>query len=188
MPFPTYPLSDFVDGVVDTSKLHSEIVALNIASANFLGINTDADSNSLTTVFDATPSGPDQALVDAAIAAHVVVSLEDYKQVKSATVDRRTFELIDEGFTYGGKIFSLSDRAQLRMLGFLESAATIYPVDWNTIDNSSKISILDVAEMLLLATAAFGTIESQTKAGSVLKDTVRAAVDKDAVDAVADIR
>jgi len=77
-------------------------------------------------------------------------TLDEYKKVKHSEVDRRTGQLIKQGFSYDGKTFSLSETAQLNLLGVhlnRKEALLIYPIVFNTIDDTDTYSLADESDV-----------------------------------------
>lgn len=113
------------------------------------------------------------------------------KAGKIAAIDTRTADLIAQGFTFGGKQFSLSMTAQSKIMGahqIRDEGAFVYPVEWNTIDDSDKISIPDSATLHGFYLTALGTMRSRLDSGTALKQQVRDATDLAGVAAVVDNR
>ena len=70
MPFPIYAFSEFGGGQPAEMKLHSQIVAGGPYTTNFLGVSVDWTALTCAVLFDAPPSGANQATIDAIVAAH----------------------------------------------------------------------------------------------------------------------
>lgn len=133
-------------------------------------------------------SGGDQTLLNTLVSDHGLVSA---KRAKIKAVDNRTGELIDAGFTYSSKVFSLSIPSQNKMTAahqIKDAVAFVYPVVWNTIDDNDTYSITDATDMGNFYMTAIGTIRARLDSGTALKDSVRAAANVAAVDAVVDTR
>ncbi len=190
MTYPTYSIAnDTLNGAVSTRLLHDEIEALVFGSAVLEGITTDGTGIAVS--FDVEPSASEKTAIDNAVTAHDHETLESYKQNKIADIDGRTAELIAEGFTYSSKKFSLSIPAQAKMIGshqIKDDAALTYPIKWNTIDDKDAYSIPDAADLNGFYLAGLGALRAVLDGGTSLKDDVRAATTKTAVDAVADNR
>lgn len=70
MPFPTYDIAtETPNGQFSPQQLHDEIVAGGPYSTNFDGVIGDGSTGQLTVVFDAPPTGPEQATIDAIVGA-----------------------------------------------------------------------------------------------------------------------
>ena len=154
--------------------------------AGFSRLMTAGDLVSLW--FDPALSGGDQTILDGVVAAH---PLKKTKVDKIAAIDARTDQLIAAGFTYSGKVFSLSSSAQDKMIGshqVKDDPALTYPIVWNNIDDTDSTSLADSAALNGFYLTALGTVRAHLDSGTALKDAVRAAADIAAVDAVVDSR
>lgn len=120
------------------------------------------------------------------------LTLPRAKVRKYAAIDARTEELIADGFEHpsaSGDIFSLSDRAQRKMNEYaLETASLSYPLDVTTLDDGENVALADAAAVDAWHLTAVETVRGHVDSGMALKDSVRAAADIAAVDAVVDNR
>lgn len=188
MPFPNYTIATELLNGLTVSRLHSEIVALGISSAAFLGVTSHEGVCSV--VFDTTPNATDQASVDGAVAAHDP-GLADAKKAKLEAIDARTDELIAGGFVYASRLFSMSMPAQIRMIGISQvkgNPAVTYPIAWNTKDDSDVYQVANANDLEGMYLTALGTYRAHVDAGTALKDQVRAATTVSEVDAIVDTR
>lgn len=139
----------------------------------------------------------DQGDKDAVDAA----TLPALKESRYLEIDTRTTELIEAGFAYNGNVFSLSRQAQSNLLGVQASInkasrkgvlaqfeAAVFPLTFNTLDDSARIDIATVNEFDTFFDTAFGTGKAHLESGTSLKEGVRSATTKAAVDAVVDTR
>lgn len=139
----------------------------------------------------------DQGEKDAVDAA----DLPALKEARYLEIDTRTTELIEMGFGYGGKVFSLSRQAQSNLLGVQASInkasrkgiltqfeAAVFPLTFNTLDDSTSIDIATVNEFDTFFDVAFGTGKAHLESGTSLKEAIRNAATKAGVDAVVDAR
>lgn len=118
-------------------------------------------------------------------------SLAFHKDLKIVQIDARTDAMIDRGFTFGGIIFSLSLKAQMRIEGmdrFRNDPLCEYPVSWNSLDDTQHLSIPDAATLHVFYLTAAGTLRACVDSGTALKDLVRAAATIAEVDAIVDSR
>jgi hypothetical protein len=114
-----------------------------------------------------------------------------HKQEKLGEIDARTDELIALGFNYASRQFSLGELAQIKMIGTHQikgNPALSYPINWNSIDDSDVYSIANEADLDGFYLTGVGTLRARLDSGTALKDSVRAAADVAAVDAVVDGR
>jgi len=126
----------------------------------------------------------------AVIAAHDPNSLAIQKDAKANAVDVRTVQLIEAGFTYGGKQFSLSASAQANWLGVLTANAAAglsYPYPVAALDNDYHLA-LDNAEMVAMAGTALTHKGWAVGSGAALKMAIKDATTQAELDAVIDVR
>ena len=115
--------------------------------------------------------------------------LASAKAEKIRLVDARTDELIDDGFPYDGQMFSLSEQAQLKLLGaVIGSASLTYPVEWNNIDDTGTTLLDDAAEVNVFYGTAMLTVEAHLATGTALKNAINACTTVAEVDAIQDTR
>jgi hypothetical protein len=110
-------------------------------------------------------------------------------------IDRRTSELIAEGFTFAAKTFSLNITAQAALLGMMcainnptLAPMLTWPVNWNTKDDFNYHAIPDAATFETFYITAMGTYRNWLDTGTALKDQVRAATTIAEVEAIVDPR
>lgn len=134
----------------------------------------------------------DQSLVDNAAAISAwrdAMELPALKPMKVAAIDQKTEEVIARGFVFASKTFSLSANAQLTLLGtFNARTALVYPVRWNTIDDADVYELQSSVDVEGMYAAAVAAVRSALDSGTALKDQVRAATTRAALDAVVDGR
>jgi hypothetical protein len=119
------------------------------------------------------------------------LTLANYKQLRYNEIDKRTGELILQGYVYSSKTFSLSETAQTNILALdntRDDPALTYPITYNTIDDLDTYSVVDSTDLHNMYLTALATKKSHLDSGTVLKQQVRDAVDKAAVDLVIDNR
>lgn len=108
-------------------------------------------------------------------------------------IDARTVELIFQGFTHAGKVFSLSLPAQSYWTNMLVAkdiltATGAFPLRVNTLDDTDAHNIADATEVVTFYATAVGTVKGRLGSGTVLKDQIRAATTVDEVEDVVDER
>ena len=120
------------------------------------------------------------------------LTLPNYKLLRFDEIDRKTGELIFQGFEYppaSGNIFSFSTNAQSNLLGTYSAKDLLtYPFGWSLKNDSSVYQIADVTEMSNFFLTALGTKKAWQDSGTALKQAVEAATDEAGVDAVIDNR
>lgn len=122
--------------------------------------------------------------------AKTSVSLDNYKTLKMNEFDERTGELIlNGGFTYNSKTFSLKHTAQINLLGVdIKKNSGILPVMFNTADNLDTETLNNATDVDNFFGSALLAKKGHLDDGNALKDSVRAAIDEAGVDAVIDNR
>jgi hypothetical protein len=117
------------------------------------------------------------------------LNLNDYKKLRFKEIDIKTGELISQGFVYNSKIFSLSNNAQLNLLGVdIKRNDGILPLTFNTIDDMDDITFTDPAELDNFFMTALGSKKTHLDSGSALKLSIRNAASHLEVDAIIDNR
>lgn len=119
------------------------------------------------------------------------LSLENYKLLKYNAIDRRTGELISQGYTYGTKQFSLSSGAQTNILALdntKDDPSLTYPIKYNNIDDSDTYDVIDATDLHSMYLTALATKKGHLDSGTALKDQVRSASNEAGVDAIIDNR
>lgn len=152
-----------------------------------------ANGTSVVLNFTETLTAGEITTLDTAVSDHQTAfdALSPVKATKIIDIDTRTAELIDLGFTYASKQFSLSIPAQSKMMGthqVKDNPALVYPINWNTIDDLDSYSIVNSADLDGFYLTALGTVRAHLDSGTVVKDSVRAATTIAEVDAVVDTR
>lgn len=120
-----------------------------------------------------------------------LTNLQELKAWRYEMIDARTSELIKQGFSYQGKQFSLSQNAQINILGLdnaKDDPALSYPIKYNTIDDLDSYDVVDASDVHNMYLSALATKKGYTDSGTVLKQQIRDAVDIDAVNAIVDNR
>lgn len=110
------------------------------------------------------------------------------KQQRYVEIDTRTRELIDAGFVHDSKTFSLSDQAQSKWHGKYNARADVtFPFNVSAVNNESY-SVADGPTAKTMYLLVVNTVSGHLESGGALKDSIFAAVDKAAVDAITDTR
>ena len=180
--------SDTANDVFDLEELAAELVAAasdaTIELINFGRVRLLTPPASETTYGDLLTI----------VSAHtgVPLTLARAKIRKYAAIDARSQELIADGFespASSGDIFSLSAEAQRKMNEYMtETAGLSYPVDVTTLDDGKNVALADAAAVGAWHLIAVETVRGHVDSGMTLKDSVRAAANIAAVDAVVDSR
>lgn len=190
MAFPDYIISTDTNGTLHESDLHAEIVAAGPYTSNFLGIN--AVGNSLTVVFDESPSGPNIATIETVLSNHGG-DLMEAQLAKYTAIDRHTKVLINGGFEYpasSGDFFSLSQSAQdsLMELNAIRDESGVLPLDWNHKNDKGQLTLANSTAARAFIVVAFKALRGHIDGGTTLKESVRQASTAGEVDDVVDTR
>ena len=117
--------------------------------------------------------------------------LEIYKQERFEQIDSKTTKLIEQGYTYLGKQFSLFEDAQTNILALFttkDDPILIYPIRFNTLDNLDFYDAVDSTTISNMYYTALATKKTHLDSGTALKDQIRNALTKDDVDLIEDNR
>jgi hypothetical protein len=117
------------------------------------------------------------------------LSLDNYKLLKYNAIDRRTGELISQGFAYANKQFSLSQNAQINISALNQTRNELtYPINYNTIDDLDIYDVVDATDMNNMYMTALVVKKGHLDSGTALKNQVRAATTSIEIDSVIDNR
>lgn len=114
------------------------------------------------------------------------MSLEELKNYRYAEIDKKTSELITQGFTFDGHTFSMSTNAQINWSNFPNLPDGLFPL--TVMDIMEEVYSLALADKLNFYLSALNYKNTQLQSGSVLKAQIKAAVDTAAVNAIIDNR
>ena len=178
----TYTIStDITAQDAKASKLHKTIVDDSLVSG-FHSVLIEGDSLKIY-----GDSIPNEADLNSAVQNHDPCTLDEYKNVRYPSIDKKTGQLIALGFTYDGNTFSLSINAQANWNALKDQQGEfIWPVDITTIDNNTYS--LAVSNIDAFWTAAKDTLKGHLDSGRALKKSIFDATTKAEVDAVVDNR
>jgi len=189
----TYQRSEVACGWDLDSGVATDIQA---ALPGAFGVACSAESVSVSFADELTPE--QVATLDATVEAYRLAAesrlLARLKGRRMVEIDERTRELIENGFEFppaSGNIFSLSREFQLMLAGLnqeREAPEVVYPIDWNTADDSAKISLANADMVRSFYLLAVGTVRARRDSGTTLKDQVRAATTVAEVQAIIDNR
>lgn len=115
-------------------------------------------------------------------------TLSSAKQAKILAIVARSKELIDAGFPYSGKTFSLSQGAQTNYLAMLVAAAMIAPTSVPTLGEGDSINLANAGAIQAFVGAAIGYVKTVLEAGTALKMQINAATTIPDVLAIVDPR
>jgi len=181
----TYSISTDVGGPVDSDFLTVDIAADGITT-ELLRIDTDGDV--LDIWFADALSGGEETILDTCVTEHL---LDGAQARRYAEIDARTNELIAQGFVFGGKLFSLSDDAQVNIIGLdlsRDDQMMTYPINYGAKDSGDYLALPDSATVHGLYLTALGTKRAHLDSGRTLKTAVFEATTIAAVNAVVDSR
>jgi hypothetical protein len=123
-----------------------------------------------------------------------VDDISPLQTVRMNEIDARTVELVESGFEFpaeSGNIFSLSERSQIKITNaylMRNRPEMVYPVYWNSKDNTISIELADAEALESYYLAATGACRYYLDSGTALKNQIRAATTVAEVDAVVDNR
>lgn len=119
------------------------------------------------------------------------VTIEDAKFLRLNEIDRKTEAIIQTGYSFAGKQFSLSINGQTNILALDNSKddpAITYPIGFNTIDDSETFMIPDSATLHGMYLTALGTKKAYLNSGTDLKTLINACSTVEEVDSIIDNR
>lgn len=119
------------------------------------------------------------------------LNLSEYKDYRYAQIDKKSGELIANGYVHATKTFSLSHLAQTNLLGIYVARDELwmtYPITYNTIDDHDTHDIQDASEIEAMYQLALGTKKTHLDNGTALKNQIREASTATAVQAIIDNR
>jgi len=182
----TYSVTDdTLKGELNSKKLQNEINEANCV-VNLKSIDVLGDT---FTVVGASIS--DESVLNNTIALHESINLDEKKSIRYVEIDNNTVTLILQGFTYKNLVFSLSQNAQINILGLdntrFDSAIT-YPIGYSTKDDSGHYDVVDATDLHNMYLTALATKKAWVDSGTALKDAVRAATNEAEVQAIIDNR
>lgn len=152
-------------------------------------LRVDEDAVCIPT--DIAPTGVELADLVTVANDHVPsAQLDVNKATRARQVDRRTAQLVREGFVHSasGATLSATPIAGLSYAAY-KLAPTTFPLKFKNIDNTdASISIANQGEMDSLYAEYETHLETQRESGRDLVEQIIAAVDQAALDAVADAR
>ena len=111
------------------------------------------------------------------------------RKLRIAQVNARTAVLIEQGFSYGGEVFSLSLTAQANLQDLYARRTSIsWPLTIEVGDDSKTLVLADQAAGGAYYLSARNTIDGHRLTGRALKDQLRTATTLAELEAVVDSR
>jgi hypothetical protein len=186
----TYIISvDISDGSINNPKRLNNEINLSGFVDNFLNIVID---KKLDRLYVYGLSLTDESALDNLVLNHESETLDELKERRFSEIDKKTEDLIIEGFEYpasSGKIFSLSEHAQINILALDNTRDELtYPVHYTTKDELQEYDVVDSTDMHNMYLTALVTKKTHLDSGTSLKNQIVAAVDKNEVNLVVDNR
>jgi predicted dienelactone hydrolase len=112
----------------------------------------------------------------------------DIKRGRINTADRKTTQLIEAGFAYGGHTFSASLAAQVKWAGaYVAREALTYPLQLPDIDNA-LVELPDAAAVAGAYGALVQHVQAVLASGAVLKQRLKEATSEGELNAIVDDR
>lgn len=116
-------------------------------------------------------------------------ALASRKNERMAEVDKKTQELIANGFMWNSVCCSLSTRAQIRIMGIRIAKDDItYPLVWSGKNDQDSMELANASEVNSFFLTALGTVKATVDSGTALKNSIRACSNIDAVNLIVDGR
>ncbi|MBW1635269.1 MAG: hypothetical protein JRJ68_03240 [Deltaproteobacteria bacterium] len=181
----TYSKNDDIDlKGVNRLKLQQEIIDSGLFPA-YGSISEKGDSVEL--LGSAEIPSENMAALNALVKVHDPYDMAKHKEECYGKVDKRTAELISNGFMFDGKTFSLSIYAQNNWNTIHDNKADFtFPFEITTKDND--IYDLNEVDVDSFWNTAVGTVATHWGTGRGLKKQIFDAQTKEAIDAVTDNR
>ena len=182
----TYSIKDDINtGEVEMILLHDELANGNVI-VDFEGIDVKGDVLIVT-----GGSFSSEPICDSIIRNHDAFGLESQKKSKIEAIDKRTVELISEGFNFGGKNFSLSIPAQSNLTNVMTNrdifnSMGLFPISMSTTDND--LYDLSYENVIPFWGAGMAVVKTAYNGGGLLKKQIKDVVNKGELDAIIDNR
>jgi hypothetical protein len=114
------------------------------------------------------------------------MNLDELKKVRCKEIDLRTSELIEEGFVFDGRTFSMSINAQINWSNFPNLPEYVFPLV--VIDKNDESYSLSLNNKLNFYLSALSFKNSKLQTGGALKIQINNCSDEESVLAVIDDR
>jgi hypothetical protein len=179
----------FPDGSVNLREWSQSISEDETITKNLESCHFTEDNLNVVAVFDEALPTEEETALEAINSGHAI--LQATKDTKTKAIDKKTSELIGNGFVYDSTVFSLSLESQTKLAGshqVKDEPEFTYPVKWNSKDDKNTKSLANSSEMRAFYLTALGTVRVHLDSGTTLKDQVRAATTVAEVDAIVDDR
>ena len=176
-----------------SNSMGRAITASAMADKAYEGEMWNADTQVLKVLFTNVLSAGDETILDGIVAVQTT-QLEINRAAKIQAIDRQSTRLMDEGFAYDGRIFSMSSLSQIKLLS-LRTAAIAgvlidpdhYPIAYACLDEHAY-DIANETALVAMFDAGFNTAKTILASGATLKDQCMDAADQAALDAIVDNR
>lgn len=181
-----YLLSDFPESFVDEWALQTSLNESADISKTVSKVQRVSEQEDYVDIYfdgELTPTEIDA--VGAIISAHVA-----WKRPYFKDIDRRTQELIEDGFSYDGTVFSASQAAQDKLtILWADENDFSYPFNLAAkCDNCTPYSVTSSTVLGAIVAALRTHIQTHVTSGDSLKAQIRSATTKSEADAVEDTR
>ena len=110
------------------------------------------------------------------------------RSIKHKQIDKKTQQLIGQGFLYDSKFFSLTLKKLGRVLAYMSYSDINYPIEFSTLDDNDSIFIGNKMQLGAFYDAAVNVLTAHTDSGMALKNTVNTKLTIPNVFAVIDLR
>jgi len=149
-----------------------------------------SDGLTLSITFADALSTEQSATLDTIIAAqNADVLLEALKVQRRKEIDKRTTELVADGFEFAGITFSASVESQARIMACVIAGANApFPIRWMSKDDTEYYDVEDADTMAAFYATGLGTLKDKIDLGTNLKIQINAATSVEMVNSIEDPR
>ncbi len=155
---------------------------------NYTFTNFIVNNDSILLEFETTPNTTEElSIIDYYNNIVELDWLDDYKKQKFEQINDNTQILINNGYSYSGYQFPLTDNAQTNILALYttkDDPVLIYPIIFNTIDDSETFEAIDSTIISNMYYTALATKKNHLDTATTLKDQIRNATSKSQVDSI----
>lgn len=147
------------------------------------------DGTTLTLSFELDLSPTQIDTLDDIISSHDPQVLEVLKRDRKKEIDKRTMEIIAEGFEFAGITFSGSVESQNRIMAvFITGVNAPFPVRWMSKDDTTYLDITDATMMAQFFYTGLGALKAKIDLGTNLKIQINSANSVEEVNSITDPR
>lgn len=131
----------------------------------------------------------DESQLDLVVSSHEAMTIQELKEARAQEFRQRTNAIIEEGFIYNSKKFSLSLDAQTKIIAMKENLGSFtFPFRWTLKSGTDTYSLSDSTEALAFHNTALEAYMFISTNEMYLTDALSLATTKQDVDAIIDTR